>query len=78
MSAASFMLSSEPGDSSKFQYIEIVPVVQANDSPCTAECDGGNCSAETKKEIVPTVMQEFDDVHVSCSLILYSVVHKTM
>jgi len=49
-------------DSCIVQFIEIVPLTRDTDSPCTAERDSGDWSAEVKQENLPVVKQEPDDV----------------
>jgi len=49
-------------DSCLFKYIEIVPLTRDTDGPCTTECDSGDCSAEVKRENLPVVKQEPQDV----------------
>jgi len=57
-----YLPAEETDDSCRFEYIEIVPLIRDTDGPCTTECDSGDWSAEVKRENLPVVKQEPDDV----------------
>ena len=72
-----FVVKQETDDSCRLQFIEIVPLTRDADLSSTTACDSRDCSAEVKQEILPAVKQEPDDLHVSCTVVLYCMAHKT-
>ena len=63
----------DPVDVYRLQFVAVVPLTSDTDSPSTTECDNGD-----KQDILPVVKQEPADLHVSCAVILYCVVHKPL
>ena len=51
-----------PDDSCIVKYIEIVPLTRDTDGPCATEYDNGDWSAQVKRENLPVVKQEPQDV----------------
>ena len=67
------VVKQETDDSCRLQYIEIVPLTTDASLSSTTECDGGDWPAEVNQEILPALKQEPDDLHVSCTVVLYCV-----
>jgi len=55
-------------DSCTLNHIEIVPLIRDTDGGCTTECDSGDWSAQVKRENLPAVKQEPQDVCCICFL----------
>jgi len=53
-------------DSCMCEYIEIVPLTRDTDGACTTECDSGDWSAQVRRENLPVVKQEPQDVCCIC------------